>query len=450
MKFCLTLSLLLILFAKQTKAQVGIETTNPNATLDISAGSTIDPTDGLLIPRISNFPVTNPTAAQNGMLVFLTTTTSVNPSGFYYWNATNDSWQLLGNNGQWQEGTLNGIHYIFYRDAQNINSIPVRFYKNGQIGLGTSQQPEERIEMKFESDNNIQLTSSQAQDGPGLLFYNQNGDFGAAEFLPARSDLGSISGKVFNNGTSDPVVGISFETAQNQSVNNLPTKINFNVTDRNEQVAITQMSLESNGELRLNPLNSSNNPANDGVRPVPVFVNSDGGLTLNGDSQILVEPSVKYFNSDTRTNLNVSAAATASPFVGFDLPVLGSLRWNDDTTLFQIASNAQQIRVTEGGRYNIMANIYFNGDAPGASLECYVVVDPAIVTQPSYIASSIYANSYIGGSFNHNLSSISINEDIQIEAGDILSIKVKGNGNSNATITMDRPSTSMFQLTKIR
>ena len=54
--------------------QIGINTTNPKAALDIKASNPSTPNnqDGILIPRVAVFPSTNPTADQNGMLLFLT------------------------------------------------------------------------------------------------------------------------------------------------------------------------------------------------------------------------------------------------------------------------------------------------------------------------------------------------------------------------------------------
>lgn len=79
-------------------AQVGVGTTNPNASLDIRSSNQATPanTDGLLIPKIDEFPATLPTGAQNGMLVFVTGAGT--PSrGFYYWNFGSLSWIPLQN-----------------------------------------------------------------------------------------------------------------------------------------------------------------------------------------------------------------------------------------------------------------------------------------------------------------------------------------------------------------
>ncbi len=78
-------------------SQVGINNTDPKASLDISASNPANPanTDGILIPRVDAFPVTNPTAAQQGMMVYLTTTSGSNPPGFYYWDNTLSIWQSI-------------------------------------------------------------------------------------------------------------------------------------------------------------------------------------------------------------------------------------------------------------------------------------------------------------------------------------------------------------------
>ncbi|WP_423818572.1 hypothetical protein V5739_13350 [Salinimicrobium sp. TIG7-5_MAKvit] len=62
----------LMLFCGKITAQVGINTYEPKAQLDIYTENpnSPEPTDGILIPRISNFPATNPSAQQHGMLVF--------------------------------------------------------------------------------------------------------------------------------------------------------------------------------------------------------------------------------------------------------------------------------------------------------------------------------------------------------------------------------------------
>lgn len=83
----------LIISAQLAFAQVGIGTTEPKASLDIASSDATNPsnTDGLLIPKIDNFPTTNPGPDQDGMMVYVTgngTTTK----GFYYWDNDTTSW----------------------------------------------------------------------------------------------------------------------------------------------------------------------------------------------------------------------------------------------------------------------------------------------------------------------------------------------------------------------
>ena len=85
---------LVLCFSFVSYSQVGVNTTNPQAQLDVVASNPSSPnnTDGFLVPRIDAFPATSPTASQQGMLVYLTTTVGVNAPGFYYWDNVTTSW----------------------------------------------------------------------------------------------------------------------------------------------------------------------------------------------------------------------------------------------------------------------------------------------------------------------------------------------------------------------
>ncbi|WNM18711.1 tail fiber domain-containing protein [Flavobacterium capsici] len=93
-----TLLLVFYLISQSLYSQVGINTTTPNAQLEIKSTNQATPTntDGILIPKVDAFPATLPTAAQQGMLVYLTTTVGANPPGFYYWNNPTTTWIGIG------------------------------------------------------------------------------------------------------------------------------------------------------------------------------------------------------------------------------------------------------------------------------------------------------------------------------------------------------------------
>ena len=83
-------------------AQVGVNTTDPKAQLDIKASSETSPsnTDGILIPRVNAFPSTNPTAAQQAMMIYLTTAVGANLPGFYFWDNTGvPAWKPINSGG---------------------------------------------------------------------------------------------------------------------------------------------------------------------------------------------------------------------------------------------------------------------------------------------------------------------------------------------------------------
>ena len=130
------------LFGVLSFAQVGINTITPNAQLDIRATSATAPsnTDGLLIPKIDVFPTTNPTAAQQGMLVYLTTTVGTNTPGFYYWDNPTTSWVGIGGSATGNNWTLAGNTVNATTDFMgSTNDADVIFKRNnvraGRIGI---------------------------------------------------------------------------------------------------------------------------------------------------------------------------------------------------------------------------------------------------------------------------------------------------------------------------
>lgn len=74
-------------------SQVGIGTTDPVARLDIRSSSQSAPNtmDGILIPKIDDFPTVLPTLFQDGLLVFATGN-GTPAKGFYYWDHNQTNW----------------------------------------------------------------------------------------------------------------------------------------------------------------------------------------------------------------------------------------------------------------------------------------------------------------------------------------------------------------------
>jgi trimeric autotransporter adhesin len=121
--------LLFVLILQNGFSQVGINTTSPNAQLDIRSSNQATPsnTDGILIPKIDAFPITNPTAVQTGMMVYLTTTSAGKSPGFYYWNNATTSWLPVSKtDDDWYEiGSTNPP-----------NDITDDMYHTGNVAIG--------------------------------------------------------------------------------------------------------------------------------------------------------------------------------------------------------------------------------------------------------------------------------------------------------------------------
>ena len=111
-------AIVLMTMVNLTHAQIGIGTTSPNGSLDVTSTN-----DGLLIPRVA-LSATNvatvitPTTSE---LVYNTFTSALGPNqvspGYYYWNGaawiklatgnTNNDWSITGN-----AGTVAGTNFI--------------------------------------------------------------------------------------------------------------------------------------------------------------------------------------------------------------------------------------------------------------------------------------------------------------------------------------------------
>jgi len=112
-------------------SQVGISTANPQAQLDIVAGSPENPSviDGILIPRIEKFPSINPGIAQHGMMVFLKTSSQQFPMGFYFWNHNSLKWEAISG--------ISGSNFYKPGTTTSPNNITDPLFRKGNIGIGT-------------------------------------------------------------------------------------------------------------------------------------------------------------------------------------------------------------------------------------------------------------------------------------------------------------------------
>lgn len=144
--------------------------------------------------------------------------------------------------------------------------------------------------------------------------------------------------------------------------------------------------------------------------------------------------SVKYSNTDTTTDVNQTA--------GLNLPVFGTLEWNDNTTLYTVDAATNSVTIGETGRYRVIVNASVACTASSRRApEMYIEVNGAQVGTTA-------STGYMRRANNHNESSLHINEVIQVNAGDVLNIFIV-RAAQDGLVTLRNTGTTNIYIEKI-
>ncbi|MGV3695738.1 tail fiber domain-containing protein [Flavobacterium sp.] len=402
----------ILLFAGQMIwAQVGINTTAPNAQLEIKSSNQAAPanTDGILIPKIDAFPAINPTAAQQGMMVFLTTVSGGNSPGFYYWNNPTLSWMgISASSGNWllkgNTGTSPLTQFLGTTDNVDLgirtNNVEVIRVKNdGRVEIGnngtnptylgqTSTSKKLFVASSTVSNNVIFQSSTTSADPMSIYIGNSRGSVAT----PLISQNGDQISNIFFSGYDGTkflnAAGITCSIDGTVSADNMSGSLLFS-TNQAGQFPSTRMMIRANGNIGIgtsNPLDKLHIVGNirmvDGNQATGKVLTSDAngtaswqnpltiaqtwGLTGNSGTSSStnflgttddVDLVFKRFNTragligSTNTSLGLAALNPAS--TGTNNTAIGSGSLDTNTTGFDnVAVGYNALTTNTGGDHN--------------------------------------------------------------------------------------------------
>lgn len=146
----------------------------------------------------------------------------------------------------------------------------------------------------------------------------------------------------------------------------------------------------------------------------------------------------RWTNSNTSTDVNNNITA----------PIFGTVDYKDDTgnSLYEVSGNT--LIVKESGRYDIRVNLAFRGIDGSGTIEQNTNVN-SILTVNGSAKGALAASGYISFLSGHDHSSIHINEILQLNANDVVSIVNTYEANVGV-VRFSASNESSFTINKIK
>ena len=347
-------------------AQVGVNTTTPKAMFDVAASSSTSPvaTDGMLIPRINVFPATNPTADQQGMLVYLTTTVGVYTPGFYYWDNVTTSWLGISNGGaatNWKltgntvvdstsfVGTNNDVDLILKRNGFRAGRIGTTNTSYGLKALNPSTTGTHNVANGFQSLYSNTTGNRNVANGSFALYFNTTG----------TNNVANGNGALYNNttGNNNVATGLQslyYNTTGTNNVANGFQSLYYNTTGTSN-VANGYQSLYSNTAGTNNVATGTsalfrNTTGNNNV------ATGSSALYFNttGTNNVATGTSALYFNTTGNNNVANGWRSLYSNTIGNSNVATGdSALYSNTTGSFNIANGNGALHNNTTGNNNV-------------------------------------------------------------------------------------------------
>ncbi|WP_151673701.1 hypothetical protein [Patiriisocius marinus] len=308
--FCITLSSI---------AQVGVNNSDPKSLLDISASSSTTPssTDGILIPRVSQFPSVSPNSDQDGMMAFLTQDIPGYSRGFHYWdnNLSTPKWVPIGAE-EWKPGVNPSGDDLIYALRAKATGTDMVITNDGRIGFGTDD-PVERFEFKGPGDNDFQITSANPNP-PNFILYNTGGTLESPSALAANGEIGSFIVKTHDGSTIRENGGFRFYMDGIATPGSTPSRFVINTTPQGSTSQQERIVVRNNGNTGI----SESNPTatlhlragGSNAQSAPIKLTSGSILSTPERGALEYDGTNLYFtnNSGTRSVINGSSSSSSS------------------------------------------------------------------------------------------------------------------------------------------
>ncbi len=201
----------------------------------------------------------------------------------------------------------------------------------------------------------------------------------------------------------------------------------------------TQISAQSTLWLQSNGSTWNSISSNSGASTiVSTDANNSISVGTDGGAYLKINYGGRWTNTNTSTDLNVDNTVA---------PIFGAENYKDDgNNLYEVSGNT--LVVKEAGRYDIRANLSLEGINSSGTAEQRTNVNARLAINGTPIG-AIGASGFILFLSGHDHSSIHMNEILQLNANDIITIITYREANSG-TVRFSGSGESSFMINKLR
>ncbi|WP_418510636.1 hypothetical protein [Corallibacter sp.] len=415
--------ILFVLISQYTIAQIGIGNTNPNAQLDISAGTIASEKDGLLIPRLDEYP-TGVGANQNGMLVFITGN-GAPTKGFYYWDNDAMNWISFG------ASNVEKIDDLIDGKSDSTGSSVFLGFGAGSNDDGSNNQ---NVGIGFEALNNNTDGFWNIGIGYGSLYTNTSGDGNIA--------MGWLS---LRNNT----LGFANLALGHQS-------LNLNTTgDYNTAIGTYALLKNENGSLNLAV--GSYSSAENTSGSYNTIIGNDAGRFSYGSSNVFLGYRSGYYetgNNKLYIENNAADSDSALIYGEFDNNIL---RTNSEFQIRNPSSNGYAFPLIDGTSNQVLSTDG-NGQLTFVNINSlFTDNDNQTIDNFNLNGTTLELSIENDGEVDQTVDLSSLNTDNQTIDnfnlnGTTLEISLENDGETNQTVdlsSLQSPNISNFSLARI-